>query len=321
MYYRHSDWLGSNRLTSTATAPTSRYFSTAYAPFGEQYATSGTADASFTGQDQETVSSLYDFLARRQSPSQGRWVSPDPAGRGAVTLTKPQSWNRYAYVLNNPLSLVDPLGLDDCWGGGDCTMKSDDGGGGGGTVYIVDGVEEPAWLGQMLLGTGAGGECPNDVCSGFNENGDYEQFVAGAGGAAGYVKFSDLTQGINEWNGTFYSNTQFQAQVINPAVDSQRWALAQAIAAQNGGDVNLIYQQLTYIKTVGGNADFNPGNIDLSFLDSSQDNRGGDVHLHPDGLIHLDSFNPFSSFPFGAFGHFFVDLLIGNINSSVPFPR
>jgi RHS repeat-associated protein len=111
-YYRHSDWLGSSRLTSTASR--ALYSSTAYAPFGEKFGTAGTADASFTGQDQDTVSSLYDFPARRQSPSQGRWISPDPAGRGAVMLANPQSWNRYAYVSNNPLSLIDPLGLEDC---------------------------------------------------------------------------------------------------------------------------------------------------------------------------------------------------------------
>ena len=108
-YYRHSDWLNSSRLTSTQAR--GLYSSSAYAPFGEQYATAGTADSSFTGQDQDTVSTLYDFPARRQSPSQGRWVSPDPAGRGAVNLANPQSWNRYAYVLNNPLALTDPAGL------------------------------------------------------------------------------------------------------------------------------------------------------------------------------------------------------------------
>jgi YD repeat-containing protein len=66
-YYRHSDWLGSSRLTSTASR--TMYSSTAYAPFGEQQQgeTSGTPDASFTGQDQDTVSSLYDFQFRRQS--------------------------------------------------------------------------------------------------------------------------------------------------------------------------------------------------------------------------------------------------------------
>jgi RHS repeat-associated protein len=39
----------------------------------------------------------------------GRWLSPDPLGGD---VTNPQSLNRYAYVLNNPTSLTDPLGLD-----------------------------------------------------------------------------------------------------------------------------------------------------------------------------------------------------------------
>ena len=42
---------------------------------------------------------------------QGRWIRPDPAGLSAVDATYPQSWNRYAYVGNSPLSRVDPLGL------------------------------------------------------------------------------------------------------------------------------------------------------------------------------------------------------------------
>jgi len=40
----------------------------------------------------------------------GRFTSPDPAlssGREAI----PQSWNRYAYSLNNPLKFIDPFGL------------------------------------------------------------------------------------------------------------------------------------------------------------------------------------------------------------------
>jgi RHS repeat-associated protein len=141
-YFRHGDWLGSSRLTSTVSR--TMYSSTAYAPFGEVQLnqTSGTADASFTGQDQETLSSLYDFPARRQSPSQGRWISPDPAGMGAVSLASPQSWNRYAYVNNSPLAMIDALGLKarrrnrahamvDCDDGVTFCVGDDDGGGGG----------------------------------------------------------------------------------------------------------------------------------------------------------------------------------------------
>jgi hypothetical protein len=40
--------------------------------------------------------------------NQGRFLSPDPV---TGDLLNPQSWNRYAYVLNNPANLTDPLGL------------------------------------------------------------------------------------------------------------------------------------------------------------------------------------------------------------------
>ena len=47
-YFRHADWLGSSRMTSTAgRAP---FSTSAYAPYGEQYAVSGASDPSFTGQ-------------------------------------------------------------------------------------------------------------------------------------------------------------------------------------------------------------------------------------------------------------------------------
>jgi RHS repeat-associated protein len=110
--YYHSDHLGSFRLGSTSTRTVA--FDLAYAPFGETYAVSGTTDIAFTGQRQDTSTGLYDFPAREYS-IQGRWPSPDPAGRKAVSLSNPQSWNRYAYVTNNPLRLFDPLGLDGCF--------------------------------------------------------------------------------------------------------------------------------------------------------------------------------------------------------------
>ena len=121
-HYRHADWLGSGRLTSTP----SRTFSSsaAYAPFGEPYAQAGAADLSFTEQNQDSVAGDYDFPNREYS-IQGRWPSPDPAGISAVSTSNPQSWNRYSYVLNNPLSSVDPLGYECVWDDGSFDAEDD----------------------------------------------------------------------------------------------------------------------------------------------------------------------------------------------------
>lgn len=138
-YYRHSDHLGSSRLATTPSR--TKYYDIAYAPYGEDYNGSGTQDLAYTDQNQDTVgggwsSNLYDFLMREYRTAHGRWTSPDPAGGQAVNPASPQTWNRYAYAVNNPLSFIDPLGLrhcapDDstqtCYGG-----QSSDGGGGGG---------------------------------------------------------------------------------------------------------------------------------------------------------------------------------------------
>jgi len=114
-YYRRADWLGSSHLASTPTSPTSVYADTEYAPYGEPYGLVGTLDLNFTGQNQDTVPSqnggLYDFLSREYNPQHGRWISPDPAGFAAVSMTSPQTWNRYAYVANMPLTEVDPSGM------------------------------------------------------------------------------------------------------------------------------------------------------------------------------------------------------------------
>jgi RHS repeat-associated protein len=109
---RYADWLGSSRLQLTWNG--AMYGDRAYAPYGEAYAEAGTADRSFTGQTQDVIqgpTGMYDFLFRQYSPSQSRWIVPDPAGLAAVDLTNPQTWNRYAYVGNNPLINVDRLGL------------------------------------------------------------------------------------------------------------------------------------------------------------------------------------------------------------------
>ena len=102
----------------------------------------GTADLDFTGQRQDMVAGLYDFQYREQNPNQGRWLSPDPAGLGAVNPSDPQSWNRYSYVQNSALSKTDPLGL----------MASASGDG----EFRIEGVDIPPYIFAELAGGVAG---------------------------------------------------------------------------------------------------------------------------------------------------------------------
>jgi RHS repeat-associated protein len=51
---------------------------------------------------------MYEATNRFYASNLGRWHSPDPLGGD---ITNPQSLNRYAYVMNNPTSMIDPLGL------------------------------------------------------------------------------------------------------------------------------------------------------------------------------------------------------------------
>jgi RHS repeat-associated protein len=81
-------------------------------PYGEErwrWPEEGTfpTDHRFTGQRLHSYTQLYHMGARHYDPALGRWISadtlvPDPSS--------PQSFNRYSWVLGNPLKLVDPNG-------------------------------------------------------------------------------------------------------------------------------------------------------------------------------------------------------------------
>ncbi len=62
----------------------------------------------YTGGEIDTETGLVYLRARYYDPTLGRFISPDPfLGR----LAEPITQNRYVYVKNNPLGLVDPSGL------------------------------------------------------------------------------------------------------------------------------------------------------------------------------------------------------------------
>ncbi|MFN8009046.1 MAG: RHS repeat-associated core domain-containing protein [Terriglobia bacterium] len=139
--YLTSDHLGSTRVTTDA----AKAFKTChdYLPYGEEIDpayggrsgfpcyTSTLLDGpnqKFTGKERDAESGLDYFGARYFSSPQGRFTSPDPllnSGRP----DDPQSWNRYAYVNNNPLRYRDPLGMykwaTNCDEANDSSCKAD----------------------------------------------------------------------------------------------------------------------------------------------------------------------------------------------------
>jgi RHS repeat-associated protein len=118
--FYHQDWLGGIRAGSSLSG--SLLDSCTNLPFGD-----GTNNCGlwyFAGLMSDPWDTLNTSATRSQSPTSGRWLTPDPAGMAAMDLSNPQTWNRYAYVTNNPVSATDPSGLDE-----------DDDGGGNGDIY------------------------------------------------------------------------------------------------------------------------------------------------------------------------------------------
>ncbi len=120
-YFYLGDWLATKRVEVGASGCISAY---AGLPFGDGltpvsvrgYASCVDAtEHHFTGKEYDAESGNDYFEARYYASSMGRWMSPDPDMTLKRILPNPQRWNRYAYVINNPLALVDPNGLWDIY--------------------------------------------------------------------------------------------------------------------------------------------------------------------------------------------------------------
>lgn len=170
---------------------------------------------------------LIRFGARDYDPEIGRWTTKDPIGfRGGL--------NHYAYVNNNPINFIDPLGL---WTSG-ASINVAGGFGIGGTVginLVVDGQGNIAL--QAVYGGGA--ESPSVSITGNIEstNADSVMDLAGAGAQTGVdgvegvvfesgAMFGDGYQGAYGGFGagigtpigaSGYGTYTFNAFVINPA--------------------------------------------------------------------------------------------------------
>lgn len=111
-YYYHEDNLNSSSALSSSSG--SQLEVNVYYPFGRTQTDSPQASFQvsrrFTGQILDAESGLYYYNARYYDPELGRFIQPDTE---IPDLSNPQSYNRYSYVLNNPLRYTDPSGHED----------------------------------------------------------------------------------------------------------------------------------------------------------------------------------------------------------------
>ncbi len=102
-----------------------------FTPFGEELTWEGSGasktDFGFTGQRNESGFGLMDYNARFYAPSLGRFISADAI---IPSPGNPMAWDRFGYVQNNPLSLIDPSGHLVCGSNsniaeGDCSTPTE----------------------------------------------------------------------------------------------------------------------------------------------------------------------------------------------------
>jgi RHS repeat-associated protein len=102
--YLHPDLLGSPRLATTGSG--SIAWREHYGPYGEKL--NGVNDKiGYTGHAYDAESQLTYAQARFYDPAVGRFMSVDPIG----FTGNPFTFNRYAYVNNNPYGGTDPSGM------------------------------------------------------------------------------------------------------------------------------------------------------------------------------------------------------------------
>jgi RHS repeat-associated protein len=319
VHYYFSNHLGSHTMVTNATGGCEQDID--YYPYGGvviDHCPNVAQHYKFTGKERDTESGLDSFRFRYYGSSLDRFMTPDSAG---ADRANPQSWNKYAYVLNNPLNTLDPLGL---WPSNPATPGISDGLWGGTNCYL-DGVATSCGA----LHTEGVAQCPNNDCSTQVINGQFYQFKAGTGGAQGYVRLSDsLAQGINEANGMFMSNAQYNDYMLatHPdQINGQYQRVAGNLTVLFGGHATADPNDPN---VVGGHANFTLNCDDLTVCGPGRYFFG--VHIEYDSggnlVVHDDTVSPWirpASFSFSSlfsgnfWEHGFVDLIGGTFCNCV----
>jgi RHS repeat-associated protein len=197
--YLHHDALGSVSAISNESGTVLERLS--YEPFGKRRFMTGASDPDntivplntdrgFTGHEMLDEIGLIHMNGRVYDPLVGRFLSADPNIQSPGNL---QSYNRYSYVMNNPLGYTDPSGYS-WW----TSIRN----------IVVRGVA------AVADAYGCSGYCSAAVGAyqGYKSGGAAGAVVSGIGGYAGYQMsvFAPLT---NQAGNVIWQNVATQAAV------------------------------------------------------------------------------------------------------------
>ncbi|MBU6999009.1 MAG: RHS repeat protein [Theionarchaea archaeon] len=195
-FYYHTDHLKSTRLVTDESGTIVE--DVRYHPFGEPI-TNGEESCLYTGKERDSTD-LYYYGARYYDSDLGRFLTRDPL---TGTNTSPQTLNRYAYCLDNPVKLIDPVGLKSTTGQG---KMCDEAG-------ICIRATPDGWI-----ATNANGDVisSTDIQEKIDE-GDYVGAVIDVLKFLGYINDENDITYIDEKNFTFkYEGRTIQITVYSP---------------------------------------------------------------------------------------------------------
>jgi RHS repeat-associated protein len=184
--------------------------------------------------DQRYYSSIY-----------GRFNTPDPYSASGGP-SDPSSWNRYAYVGNDPANRFDPVG-NDWWDPNTNTLYGDLGGGSG--------------------GGGGGGQFNPQPMKGLDPSGGGGVSGGGAPQGAGYAGYSDAIADLSKPDctnliaGSSGMNASQMASRLNSAAvtlsSDNGLGLATVVSTPNGDGSSTDVVRIKFGYTTGGKIYFN----------------------------------------------------------------
>lgn len=147
IYYYHPDHLGTSTFLTDANGNAYQFFLNL--PFGETMAEQRGSQYyqtpyKFNGKELDEETGLYYYGARYYDPKASIWLSVDPLAE------KYKNINPYVYCIDNPLSVIDPDGMDIIF------LNASNAVGGLGHGAVLIGNDKDGWRYLSMNGTGEG---------------------------------------------------------------------------------------------------------------------------------------------------------------------